>query len=72
MKTILLTLVIILQASNAMAHDKDEYSKLVCNKHKVCHVVKAHKPDTTIEYLDMSEIEGKSSDMPAISNKGKL
>lgn len=69
MKTIILS--ILLVSSVAHAANKDEYHKLVC-KGKVCHVVKVPKVNTDVTYLDMSELEGKTDDMPTITKKGKL
>ncbi len=65
---------LLLHGALAYAADKEMFSKLVCKgkKHPVCHVVKVKKISEDIQYLDMSELEGKTSDLPEITKKGSL
>ncbi len=59
----------------SVANAAETYSKLDCKTVKgktECKVVKAPKISGDITYLDMSETEGKTDDMPKIVNKGKL
>lgn len=66
---------LMLVSSVAFAAPAETYAKLSCKVvkgEKVCKVAHEKKISGDITYLDMSETEGKSDDMPAITPKGKL
>jgi hypothetical protein len=66
---------LIMHGCMAHAAESQTYLKQECKiKHgkNVCHVVKKEKISTDVQFLDMSEIEGKSDEFPVVQPKGKL